>query len=206
MSSPLSPISTFERLVDSVLDLPGPVRLVAVDGPGGAGKSTFANRFAAAAEGNAFIIRTDDFASAEEPINWWPRLLSDVIEPLVDGGSARFQRYDWSTRQLAEWVSVPPRPVVIIEGVSSSRSQWSRYLTFSIWIETEPEVRLERGLARDGEDMLAEWRAWMAAEDRHFDRDGARSKANLLVDGDPVRQHDPETEFVVHPSSPPLPG
>jgi uridine kinase len=206
MSSPSSQIETFERLVDCVLDRPGPVRLVAVDGPGGAGKSTFADRFAAAAEGKAFVIRTDDFASAEEPINWWPRLLSEVIEPLVDGGSARFQRYDWSTRQLAEWVSVPPRPVVIIEGVSSSRSQWSRYLTFSIWIETETEVRLERGLARDGEDMLAQWRAWMAAEDRHFHRDGARSKANLLVDGDPVRQHDPETEVVVHPSSAPLPG
>lgn len=206
MSSVSSQIETFERLVGCVLDRPGPVRLVAIDGPGGAGKSTFADRFATAADGNAFVIRTDDFASAEEPINWWPRLLSEVIEPLADGGSACFQRYDWSTRQLAEWVSVPARPVVIIEGVSSSRSQWRRYLTFSIWIETEAEVRLERGLARDGEDMLTQWRAWMAAEDRHFHCDGARSKANLLVDGDPVRQHDPETEFVIHVSSPPLPG
>lgn len=206
MFSPSSKIVTFERLVDRVLDRPGPVRLVAVDGPGGAGKSTFADRFAAVAEGNAFVVRTDDFASAEEPIDWWPRLLSDVIEPLADGGSARFQRYDWSTHRLAEWVSVPRRPVVIIEGVSSSRSQWNRYLTFSIWIETEAKVRLERGLARDGEDTLGQWRAWMAAEDRHFHRDGAQSRAHLIVDGDPVRQHDPETEFVVHPSSPPLPG
>jgi uridine kinase len=206
MSSPSSQIETFERLVDLVLRRPGPVRLVAVDGPGGAGKSTFADRLVAAAEGKAIVVRTDDFASADEPIDWWPRLLSEVIEPLMDGGAARFQRYDWTTRERAEWVRVPPRPIVIIEGVSSSRRQWSRHLTFSIWIETEAEVRLERGVARDGDDMLAQWQTWMAAEDRHFHQDGARSKANLVVDGDPVRQHDPETEFVVHPSSPPLPG
>lgn len=60
-----------EHVVEALMERPGPVRLVAVDGPGGAGKSTFADRLAAAA-GGAPIIHTDDFASADNPIDWWP--------------------------------------------------------------------------------------------------------------------------------------
>jgi hypothetical protein len=44
---------------------PGPIRLVAVDGPGGAGKSTFARALSEAA-GGAPVIHTDDFAADDE--------------------------------------------------------------------------------------------------------------------------------------------
>lgn len=190
----------YRRLVDDVLGRPGPVRLVAVDGPGGAGKSTFAQRLEAAASGQSFTVHTDDFASAEDPIDWWPRLMTSVIEPLAAGRTGRFRRYDWDARELMEWVVVPRRPIVIIEGVSSSRIEWHRHLAFSIWIETARDTRLDRGLHRHGGEMLGTWRDWMAAEDRHFDRDGARSRADLLVDGDPSLAHDAETQFVVLPS------
>ncbi len=49
-----------------------PVRrplLVAVDGPGGAGKSTFAERLSLAL-GGAPVVPTDDFASADAPLGW----------------------------------------------------------------------------------------------------------------------------------------
>src|SRR6478609_7355621 len=44
-------VESFRSLADSILALPGGVRLVAVDGYGGAGKSTFATRMAAALGG-----------------------------------------------------------------------------------------------------------------------------------------------------------
>jgi Tfp pilus assembly pilus retraction ATPase PilT len=56
-------------LVTDIIERPGPVRLVAVDGPGGSGKSTFAACLSAAAN-NAPIVHTDDFASWDNPINW----------------------------------------------------------------------------------------------------------------------------------------
>ena len=173
----------WDGLVAAVLARPGPVRLVAVDAPGGAGKSTFAARLAAEA-GGAAVVHTDDFASADVPIDWWPRLLEQVIEPLVDGRTARFQRYDWPTERLAEWCEIEPQPIVIIEGVSAGRAEWREHLSFVIWIDTPPEERLRRGLERDGEEWAGDWKGWMAAEDRHYAQDPVRDRADLIVPGD----------------------
>lgn len=171
----------FDELASIVRERPGTVRLVAIDGPGGAGKSTFASRLAAALD--APIVHTDDFASADNPIDWWPRLLEQVIEPLAAGEGAHYQRYDWATESLAEWIDLEPAPVVIIEGVTAARQQWRHHLSFIIWIETPRPERLRRGLERDGADALGDWEAWGAAEDTHYDHDPTRQHAALVVDG-----------------------
>jgi F420-dependent oxidoreductase-like protein len=169
-------------LFEAIMSRPGPVRLVAIDGPGGSGKSTFAERLSKAA-GNARIIHTDDFASADNPINWWPRLLRDVIEPLSQHKPARYQRYDWPTEAMAEWHTVEPTPIVIIEGVSSGRSEWAQHLSFVIWIETPRAIRLVRAVERDGHEALDDWAVWMAAEDAHYARDPTRERSDVVVDG-----------------------
>lgn len=169
-------------IVDEIRRRPGPVRLVAVDGPGGSGKSTFAARLAAAA-GGAPIVHTDDFASADNPIDWWPRLLRQVIVPLTDGRPAVYQRYDWPTESLAEWHTVAPAPIVIIEGVSAARREWAQHLSYIVWIETARELRLQRAVERDGEDALDDWEEWMGAEDRHYERDPTRERADVIIDG-----------------------
>ncbi len=169
-------------VVAAIMERPGPVRLVAIDGRGGAGKSTFAKRLAEAA-GGAPVIETDDFASWDNPLDWWPRLLDQVIEPLSRGEAACYQRYDWPTASLAEWITVDPAPIVIIEGVSSGRSEWSEHLSYVVWIETPGDLRLRRGLERDGDSALAEWESWMADEDAHFARDPTRARADVEIDG-----------------------
>jgi hypothetical protein len=102
-------------LVEEIWKRPGPVRLVAGDGPGGSVKSTFGALLSASTV-RAPVVHTDDFASADNPIDWWPRLLEQVIEPLANGRSALYQRYDWPTESLAEWNTVDSAPVIIIEG------------------------------------------------------------------------------------------
>lgn len=194
-----SELHSYKELVETILERSAGVRLVAVDGHGGAGKSTFAERLASAADGRAFIVHTDDFASWDNPINWWPQLLERVIKPLAAGETGRFQRYDWASGRLAEWIIVPRMPIVVIEGVSSSRAEWRHYLSFAIWIETSRDTCLKRGLQRDGDEMLAQWEQWMAAEEEHFRRDGARDRADLFVESSPRGPLDPQSQFVVVP-------
>lgn len=164
------------------MERPGPVRLVAIDGPGGSGKSTFADRLSAAAA-NAPIVSTDDFASWDNPIDWWPRLFDQVIKPLVSGDNGRYQRYDWLSESLAEWRTVPRSPIVIVEGVTAGRREWRQHLSFAIWIETPREIRLKRAVERDGPSALANWEFWMAEEDDHYLRDPTRERADLVIAG-----------------------
>src|SRR5437870_1508968 len=104
------------EIVDAIKSAQAPgamkTKIIAVDGPGGAGKSTFAGQLANALE-NAPIMHTDDFASWDNPLNWWPRLLEQVLKPLAINRPAHYQRYDWGAKQLAEWCDVEPTQYLI---------------------------------------------------------------------------------------------
>ena len=173
-------------VVVDILERPGPVRLVAIDGPGGAGKSTLAAQLSKNAD-NAPVVHTDDFASADNPVNWWPRLQSQVIDPLAKGSPTRYQRYDWPSNALDEWHLVLPAPIVIIEGVTAGRSEWAEQLSYLIWVETPRAERLRRGLHRDGTGALNDWEVWMSGEDEHYRSDPTRDRADLIVDGTHAR-------------------
>jgi uridine kinase len=173
--------------------LAGPVagrcRLVAIDGPAGSGKSTLAARLAAKL-GGAAVVDLDDFFSWTDLHGWWPRFEAEVLAPLAAGRTARFRRRDWIADPhgagLGEWRTIPAAPVVVLDGVSSSRRAMAGRLALAVWVEAPPELRLRRGLARDGADLEAPWRAWMAMEDAFFAEDGTRDRADVLVDGGSV--------------------
>jgi len=60
------------HVVDAIRSSKSPVgmttRIIAIDGPGGAGKSSLAEHLAH--ELDAPIVHTDDFASWDNPIEW----------------------------------------------------------------------------------------------------------------------------------------
>lgn len=192
----MAAIRTYAQLAADISAAPGPVRLVGIDGCGGAGKTTFAQRLAQ--HGDPWpVIHTDDFASHDEPLEWWPRLLTDVVEPLLRGEPAQFRRYDWIERRPGDEVVVPPAEVVIIEGVGATRSAWRDRLAVSIWVDTDSELRLRRGLARDGDELADFWRDWRVAEDHYVATEQPASQVDLVVAGDPTAAHDPDEEFVI---------
>jgi uridine kinase len=173
----------------------GKIRLVAIDGPGGAGKSVFTDRLAHHL-GGVPVIHTDDFASWDEPIHWWHRLETQVLGPLERGEPVRYQAYDWAARRLGDWRELPPSAVVVLEGVSSARRAVADRLSLAIWVETPRAVRLARGIDRDGEEMRPQWQAWMAEEDAHYAADRTTERVDLIVDGAPSLAHDRSSEFV----------
>jgi uridine kinase len=156
--------------------------IVAIDGPGGSGKSTLAGRLSEAL-GGAALVHTDDFASWDNPLDWWPRLIEQVLKPLALNRAARYQRYDWDLRQLAEWHVLSPAAYLVLEGVSASRQAFRPYLSYSIWVETPRAERLRRGLERDGEALRAQWEQWMIEEDAYVEREQPRRSASVIVSG-----------------------
>ena len=193
-------IGRYDELVHAVLAHDGPVRLVGIDGCGGAGKTTFATRLSKAANpvaGRAPVVHTDDFASHDVPMQWWPRLLETVVEPLLAGRPATYVAYDWVNRTDGPTITIEPAPLVIIEGVGACRSAWRDRLAMSIWIETPRDERLRRGLARDGDELEDFWREWMIAEDSYVDSEHPAEAVDVLVAGAVGREYDAGNEFVI---------
>src|SRR5436305_630921 len=161
----MTAIRTYAQLVHDIRAMPTAVRIVGIDGCGGAGKTTFAQRLNAAANNNWPVIHTDDFATHDEPTEWWPRMLERVIEPLLHNKPATFRPYDWVQRRLSEPTTIQPSDVVVIEGVGATRKAWRDRLAMRIWVDTDAELRLRRGLERDGEELADFWHDWRIAED-----------------------------------------
>ncbi|MEU0308264.1 uridine kinase family protein [Streptomyces cyaneofuscatus] len=171
------------RHADTLRSLPascGPVRLVAVDGHAGSGKSTFAGRLAEAL-GGAPVLHLDDLATHEELFGWVGRLRDQVLLPLARGESARYAPYDWTERRFGPARTLEPAPVVLVEGVGAGRREVRPWLAALCWMELEREASWGRGRARDGAGLTEFWDGWTAAEEAHFADDPSRPYADVLV-------------------------
>ncbi|MEU1483342.1 hypothetical protein [Streptomyces sp. NPDC005752] len=158
----------------------GPVRLIAVDGHAGSGKSTFSARLASAL-GEAPVLRLDDLATHEELFTWTDRLRTQVLAPLSRGEPARYAPYDWTARRFGPPRTLEPAPVVLIEGVGAGRTAVRPFLAGLLWIEGDSEASWERGRQRDGPGLSEFWDGWTAAEQRHFAADPSYPFADAVI-------------------------
>jgi hypothetical protein len=137
-------------------------------------------RLAEALDG-APVLRLDDIASHTELFDWTGRLLSQVIEPLGRGETARYSPYDWRTRRFGPPRPLPPAPVIVVEGVGVGRRALRPYLALLLWMDLPREESWSRGRARDGAEQREFWEGWVRAEREHFAGDPSRPFAGLLV-------------------------
>src|ERR687886_2225086 len=107
-------VESFQALAVRVLAGParlGGTRLVAIDGPSGAGKTVFADRLAGALRqegGPPSVVHTDDLLDGwADQVTFWPRLEEWVLAPVRRGEPGAYRRYDWHAGSFEDrWVSV----------------------------------------------------------------------------------------------------
>ncbi|MCS3779072.1 uridine kinase family protein [Tsukamurella ocularis] len=164
----------------------GPEGIVAIDGPSGAGKSTYAQRLVGdlRADGaRVALIRTDHYATWDDPVSWWPQLVDEVIEPLVRGRDAFYRPMVWrdGVPTPGEELRVPRASLIVIEGVSSARRSFADRLSLGLWLDGgSAEQRLERAVTRDGEESRAELMRWQEFERGWFAVDGTRGRCVVV--------------------------
>lgn len=165
----------------------GEVRLVAIDGPSGSGKSVLADRLVARLRDNGRntgLVRTDDFATWDDPVSWWPRLVAGVLDPLAAGRPGGYRRMVWTdgVPRLGDHVTVEVPEMLVLEGVSAGRRSVRPRLSALIWCEhPDPAVRLDRAVARDGEASRQRLRDWQGFETGWFAVDDPRSAADYVT-------------------------
>ncbi len=160
----------------------GRTKLVLIDGPSGAGKTTFADTLAPVL--GAEVVHTDDLLDGwGDQFTYWTRLESEVLQPIRNGGSARYQKYDWEKEKFAEWAIVEPAEVLIVEGVGAARAREMASLT--VFVDAPEAVRLARSMQRDGVAMQPQLDEWRRREALHFAADGTAWRADVVIGSEP---------------------
>lgn len=155
----------------------GSGRLICVDGPSGSGKTTLATALADLS--GAPVVHMDDLIEGWSGLRTVDAQLGGMLRPHVSGDPGSYRRYDWVRGGYAEVVTVPPVPLLVLEGVGSGSLVVADLVTVLIWIEAPRDVRMARGIERDGEAFAPYWEAWAAEEADHFARHRTRERADL---------------------------
>ncbi len=171
-------------------------RIVAIDGGGGAGKTTFAT-FLRKVIPDSFVVKIDDFyrppqlripLQSVEVINPnmdWDRLRMLVLEAVRGDRDISYQLYDFKAGTLSgDTIHVPKdASTIIVEGVWSYQEAFIDFYDYLIWLEAPADIRLERGVKRDGEDLRQVWiDEWIPIDEYYQKSYQPKLKANCVID------------------------
>jgi len=142
--------------------------LIGIAGGTGAGKTTIATEIVNSVDAEMVLLSLDSYyrdrsdLSPEEraALNFdhpdaidWNRLISD-IRSLTENEPVAVPQYDFEThtREPAP-VTVEPEPIVIVEGILALyHDDVLNQLDLSIYVQTDPDVRVLRRVQRDVEE------------------------------------------------------
>jgi hypothetical protein len=178
--------------------------LVAIDGRGGAGKSTLAERLRTIVAASA-VVHTDDIAWHHAYFDWADLIAENVLRPLHRGEAVEFRPPAWAEHDRPGMIRVPAgMDVVWVEGTGIIREELAPWIDASIWLQGDLDEQERRLTARDG-DSTAQRRhiaAWLAEELPLMLREQPWRRATLVVAGTTASHHDPATEIVIAPPVP----
>ena len=155
-------------------------RLICVDGLAGAGKSTLAAEIARLRP-EAVVIPTDELLEGWAGLPTLGDHVDALLRPLAEGRTGQWRRWDWAADRWAETHDVEPGPLLVLEGVGSAPLVSDDLITTLVWVDAPRDLRLDRGMARDGEHQRELWVQWLDDEAALHARDRTRERADVVV-------------------------
>ena len=185
MSVPVTALDVAVQAVERTKSRPptlGPGRLICIDGPAGAGKTTLAAAIELA-EPEAHVVHCDELLQGWRGLPGLGATLETMLRPLAEGQESSWTRWAWDRAAWAESHPVSPGGLLVLEGTGSWAPAYADLVGTLVWVEAPRDVRLARGMARDGEHMRQQWQTWLEDEAELHARLGTRVRADIVVDG-----------------------
>jgi uridine kinase len=170
------------------------LRLLAIDGLPLAGKTTLAERLAAAIGGACVFL--DDFIKPEREWRWRDRPsfpfdfirydeFAGAVRGLATDGECRYRPWDYRTGErvdLDRVVCLLDGPV-IVEGVSTLHPDLAPFYDLRIWVESEAATVLDAARARGVGNWALEWEVMFVPSVALYLRTDPIGRADLLAAG-----------------------
>ena len=187
-----------QRLWEAAPDVTGRPRVIAIDGRGGTGKSTLAERLRLVVPASG-VVHTDDIAWNQAFFDWGDLIVENVLRPLHRGEAVEFRPPAWIAHDRSGAIGVPAEDVVWIEGTGIIREEFAPWIDASIWIQGDLDEQERRLVARDGDSAAQQQHIaeWLAEELPLILREQPWRKATIVVDGTTRLGYNPDTEIVV---------
>ncbi len=197
VTTPADPtaVAALLELVAAAEPACGTTLVVSIDGPSGSGKTSLAlgvrdalgtsDRLGTTRPTPVPVVHMDDLYPGWDGLAAAPGLLtSQVLEPLARGGDAAYRVWDWHRDTWGERRELPWTPMLLVEGCGSTVRPAGSYAGVRVWVEAAAELRMRRGIERDGETFRPHWQRWAVQEERLYAADGTRDRAHLVVSTD----------------------
>lgn len=171
--------------------------LIAVDGPAGSGKTTFANSLSSYLPDSQVVHMDEIYNGWDDALtpNLSKNLLNWLIDPFYKNIEIAHPVFDWHKNSYGEMKVLGKLDYLILEGVGAGNSDVLPALNYLVWVEADLNLGLTRVKQRDGEEVAAQMTHWRALESDWFFTHQTRAKAELLVDGNPPQAIDLNKEF-----------
>lgn len=174
--------------------------VVAIDGRGGAGKSSLARALVRLLP-KSVHIEHDWFHLPQSQVTEanrfdHARLIAEVLLPFRSGTRVlSFLRYNWGYlagipdgfHELP--VIIEDMEIVVIEGCNTLHTSLASHFDLGIWLNTSAALSLERGIRRDIDEykldpdrVHAAWKEWSTWEDQSLIRDDRRKRADIILE------------------------
>ena len=194
-------LDVVRQLRDAAPDVTGRPRVIGIDGRGGAGKSTLAERLSKTVP-NSAVVHTDDVAWNQAYFDWGGVLAENILQPLHRGEAVDFRPKAWIAHDRPGSITIPAGTEFLwVEGTGVIREELTPWLDASVWMQGDLDEQERLLAARDGEspEQLEHVANWLREELPFMLREEPWARATLIVAGPAAIEHNPDTELVVAP-------
>ena len=121
--------------------------LILIDGNGGSGKTTFAKRLVNTL--NANLVSSDDICWYADPIYWDDEMIDGIIRHWLKEKNVSYRPSGWIKENRPGFINVDPNKALIIEGMGACRRTLREFASYSVWVDSEPDIARMRVINRD---------------------------------------------------------